>query len=300
MKIGILSFRPIRKKLSYEESRLRKAAEALGHKARVFRAAHCQLMYDSQGERIYYKGKRFPAIDVLIPRASVLSDVEIRVSLIKQFQLMDVPVVNTYRAISRAKNKLRTQQILHSHDIPTPTTVVVDGYESLNFAIDRVGGAPVILKDPFGSYGSGVIIAESKRAARSVLDAIWASTGPKILMVQEYIAESGGKDTRVFVVDGKVVAGMQRSAQAEEFRSNMELGGEATAVEVSKEYAKLAIASTKLLKLDVAGVDIIQTKNGPAILEVNSNPGFRSLERVTEVDVAARIIEFAVRKAKKD
>lgn len=294
MKIGILSFRSPKRQVSYEERRLKKAAEALGHKAQIFRAAKCQLIYDAYGERVFYCSKKFPKIDVLIPRASVLSDVDVRVSVIKQFQLMKMPVVNDYQAISKAKNKLRTQQILHSLGISTPRTVLIEGFAALDFAIDRLGGTPVILKDPFGSYGSGVVIAESKRAARSTLDAIWTRSPHKIVMVQEYIEESEGKDTRVFVVGDKVVAGMERSAQAEEFRSNVELGGETQAVNVSDKYARIALASARALNLEVAGVDIIETKNGPAVLEVNANPGFKALEAITGIDVATPIVERAI------
>jgi ribosomal protein S6--L-glutamate ligase len=294
MKIGILSFRPLYKQASKEERRLKQAALALGHKAQIFRSARCQLVYDEGGERVLYSKKKFPKIDVLIPRASVIANVDIRLSVVKQFQLMGMPVVNKYMSISRAKNKLRTQQILHSLGIPTLRTVVIEDEGSLGYAIDAIGGAPVILKDPFGTFGCGVVIVESKRAARSVLDAIWIKGSKKIVMVQEYVEESEGRDTRVFVVGDKVVAAMERSAQTEEFRSNVELGGVTKGVEVSDEYAQIALKSTKALGLEVAGVDIIETKNGPAVLEVNGNPGFKALEEVTGVDVATPIIEHAL------
>lgn len=297
MKIGILSFRSVSRPTTKEEKMLRKAAIALGHKAQIFRTGKCQLVYDGRGERVLYNKKRFPKIDILIPRASIITNVDIRLSIVKQFQLMGVPVVNEYMPIARAKNKLRTLQVLHSLGIPTLRTVVIEDYSALNDAIDAVGGTPVILKDPFGSYGTGVVIVESKRAARSVLDAIWVNgNSSRIMMVQEYISESEGQDTRVFVVGDKVVAGMTRSAQAEEFRSNVELGGVTAAVEVSDKYAQIAIASTKALGLEVAGVDIIETKRGPAVLEVNGNPGFKALSEITGVDIATPIIEYGIEK----
>lgn len=297
MVIGILSYRSVSRQVTPEERKLKKAAEALGHKAKIFRASKCQLVYDGRGERVLYNGKKFPKIDVLIPRASIISNVDIRLSLVKQFSLMRVPVVNDYLSISKAKNKLRTLQILHALGIPTLRTVVIENYPTLSDAIDKVGGAPVILKDPFGSYGSGVIIAESKRAARSVLDAIWCTgTSHNIMMVQEYVAESGGRDTRVFVVGDKAIAAMERSAQAEEFRSNVELGGVTRAIEITDEYAQIAIKSAKALGLEVAGVDIIETKDGPAVLEVNGNPGFKALEEITGIDVAMPIVEHAIAK----
>ncbi|MBT4385199.1 RimK family alpha-L-glutamate ligase [Candidatus Peregrinibacteria bacterium] len=295
MKIGILSFRPLRKKASKEALRLRQVALAMGHKLQIFRVDSCQLVYDGRGERVFYNGKKFPKIDVLIPRAGIINNVDLRLAPLKQFQLMHMPVVNEYMPIARAKNKLRTMQILHSLGIPTPRTVALNGLASLNMAIDAVGGAPVILKDPFGSFGRGVVIAETKRAAKSVLGMTNLGFGRSI-MIQEYVEESGGRDTRVFVVGDKVIAGMERCAQAEEFRSNVELGGATNAIEVSDKYAKIALASTRALGLEVAGVDIIESKKGPVVLEVNANPGFKALEAVTGIDVATPIIEYAIAK----
>ncbi len=296
MKIGILSFRQAGKRAAVEELRLLQAAKALGHQAFIFRSDSCQLFYDEKNKRVLYNFKRFPKIDVLIPRARVLKDADIRLSLVRQFEEMGIPVVNFALGITRAKNKVHTQQILHQNGIRTPQTVVIENLTALSQAIDMVGGAPVILKDPYGSFGAGVVIAETKRAAKSALGAIWNRANP-VMMVQEYIAESGGKDTRVFVVGGRVLAAMERSAQAEEFRSNVELGGETRAVEISKEYEEMALAATEALGLEVSGVDIIETSRGPAVLEVNSNPGFKALELCTGVDVAGAIIEYAVLKA---
>lgn len=288
MKIGILSFRPVDADFADETLRLKEAAEAMGHSAQIFRSALCQLVYDDKGERVLYEGKPFPKIDLLVPRASILTNVELRLAVVKQFKLMGVPILNGYHAIGRAKNKLRTMQILHSLGIPTPRTVVINNEAALKGAVEAVGGAPVILKDPFGTFGTGVVIVESLRAAKSVLHSL-----RKMIMVQEYIEESGGRDTRVFVVGDRVVAAMERSAQAEEFRSNVELGGVASSVEISDEYAKIALASTRAIGLDYAGVDIIETKNGPAVLEVNGNPGFKALEGVSGVNVAGAIMELA-------
>jgi len=297
MKIGILSFRSVKRRSSKEELRLKQAAKALGVKAQIFRVDRCQLIYDDRGERVYYNQKSFPKIDVLIPRASVLANADIRLAVLRQFELMNIPVINDFQSILLAKNKLRSYQMLHQHGIRIPKTVVIKNHEALNKAIDMVGGTPAIIKDPFGTFGNGVVIIESKRAARSVLDAIWKWT-PREIMIQEYIGESGGRDTRVYIVDGKVVGAMERSAQAEEFRSNMELGGEAKPVKITAEYKKIAIDATKILGLEVSGVDIIETKNGPAILEVNANAGFKALEAITGVDVATQIVEYAIRKAK--
>lgn len=296
MKIGILSFRPPGKQASVEELKLKRAADRLGHKIQIFRVDRCQLIYDGRGERVYYNGKRFPKIDVLIPRAGILNNVDLRLTVLKQFQIMGIPVVNEYMAIARAKNKLRTLQILHSLGIPTPRTVAINALSALDMAIPAVGGSPVIVKDPFGSFGQGVVIAESKRAAKSVLGMVKMGYGRSV-MIQEYVSESEGRDTRVFVVGDKVVASMERSAQAEEFRSNVELGGETKAVVATDKYAQIALASTRALGLDVAGVDIIESKRGPVVLEVNANPGFKALEAITGIDVASAYIEHALAKA---
>ncbi len=293
MKIGILSFRSPDRRPSVEESRLREAGLQLGHKVTIYRSQKCQVVFDDVGGRVLYSGKKFPEVDVLIPRASIIREVDIRLAAVKQFQTMGMPLVNEYTGIVRAKNKFRTQQLLHSLGIPTPTTVVIENTAALDKAIELVGGTPVIIKDPFGTFGTGVVIAESKRAARSVIDAIWKGQSG-LLLIQEYIEESQGRDTRVFVVGDKVVACMERSAQVDEFRSNMELGGDARAVEVSERYAQIAIQSTKALGLDVSGVDIIDTHRGPAVLEVNANPGFKALEKTTGIDVAKAIIEFTL------
>lgn len=296
MRIGVLSFRSKSASFSYEEERIRNAVERGGHEALMYCSAECQVVFDRDKLYIYNGGEKFPKLDLLIPRASFLSDADLKVSIIREFEQMGVKVLNSWNAVVQSKNKVRTQQVLHAKGIPTLKTAVIEGMESLEAAIDMVGGAPVILKEPYGTYGNGVIIAESKRAAKSVLDSIWAKNKQKILMVQEYISESNGEDTRVFVVGEKVVASMKRSAQAWEFRSNVELGAMTEAVDVSEEYKEIAIASTKALGLDYAGVDIIHTQRGPAVLEVNSNPGFKALEAATSVDIAAEIVSYGISK----
>lgn len=296
MKVAILCFRPLEEKLSYEEVRLKRAAIALGYDARTFRAVECELSFDKNGPSVYYRGKPFPKVDVIIPRVSLLEDVSLYASILKQFQLMGVSVLNTYDAVKRAKNKLRTLQILSHYGIPTPRTFVISQRDDLKGAIDRVGGFPVIMKSPFGSWGAGVMIAESFRNALSSLDLIWSARDSKqhMILIQEYVKESKGKDTRVFVVGGEVVASMERSAKKGEFRSNAALGGAGREVSITKEYEDMAIKSAQLLDLEMAGVDIISTKNGPAVLEVNANPGFEELEVATGIDVAKAIVERAV------
>lgn len=298
MKIAILSFEDIGKHATAEECRLVQVSRELGYNSRIFRVDKCQLVYDPNHPRVFYDGKIFPQYDVLIPRPTVLRNVDLQIAIVKQFQLMGMPVVNTFHAISRAKNKLRTMQILDHYGIPIPKTIVVRDLKYINNEIlKQVGGPPVILKTPFGSYGSGVVIAESKRAIMSALNFLWKQSGINIILLQEYMKESKGKDVRIFVVNGKVVGAMMRSAGRGEFRSNIELGGKGEKTQLSEREAEVAIAATKALKLEVAGVDIIRSKKGPFVLEVNANPGFKMLEEVTGINIARQIIEYAVKKA---
>lgn len=294
MRVGILSFRSLDKKIALEEARIRNAARELGYNVKVFRAAECELYFNGGGPELHYKGRKFPKVDVIIPRVSVLNNVDLSASVVRQFEILGVPVLNSFESIVRAKNKLKTLQILSHYGIPIPKTVVISCKEDLKGAIERVGSAPVIIKSPFGSLGSGVVIAESYRAAVSTLDLLWSSSITQILLIQEYVKESKGKDTRVFVVGGKVVATMERSAKKGEFRSNAALGGTGRLVHINREYEDIALKSVELLGLEMAGVDIILTSNGPAVLEVNCNPGFTELEEATGVDVAKAIVKRAV------
>lgn len=300
MKIGILSFQPPGKRAMFEEIRLKNEALALGHKARIFRATRCQLVYDDREPRVLYNGKNISHYDVVIPRVRLLTEVDLRVSVIKQLQLMGIPMFNSYLAITRAKNKLRAMQMLDFYGIPIPRTWVVEGKRYIDEAVKSLGGPPVILKLTSGSYGSGVVIAESKRAIHSALDALISNSTNNIILIQEYIKEAKGSDTRVFVIRGSVIAVMRRQAKRGEFRSNLELGGTAASVDLREDEKSVALRAAKSLNLEVAGVDIIDTKNGPAVMEVNANPGFQGLEEASGVNVARAIIEGAVLFARKN
>lgn len=294
MRIGILSFQPVGKKPTYEEIRMKNEAKLLGFKPKIFRAAKCQLIYGFDAPQVLYDNRLFPRCDVVIPRVRLLTEVDVRVSVMKHLQLMGIPMFNDYLAVTRAKNKLRTLQILDHESIAIPRTVAVEGFRYLDDAIKQVGGLPVILKLTTGSYGSGVIIAESKRALKSAFDAVVSNSSYNIVLIQEYIKEAKGSDTRVFVVSNKIVGAMKRQAKRGEFRSNLELGGKADSVALTSEEASIALRAARALKLEVAGVDIISTKNGPAVMEVNANPGFEGLEEATGVNVAKAIVEMAI------
>lgn len=293
MNIGILSFKSPGSGALPEEIMLKNAAIALGHKARILRVAKCQLIYNG-GSQLFYNGKKFPQIDVLIPRASILTNVMIHLAVLKQFQFMKIPVLNRFINIGRAKNKLWTLQYLHHKKIPIPKTVVLRDMKHLDMAIQELNGPPVILKNTHGSYGNGVVIGESKRAIASALDIMMPIDGKGMVLMQEYVKEAKGRDRRIFIVGGKVVGAMERRARRGEFRANLELGGLGVECDPTEQEAKIAIRAAKVIGLEIAGVDVINGKNGPSVLEVNANPGFKGLQEATGINIADTIIRHAV------
>lgn len=292
LKIGILSFKSSRKK-DKDSVAIKNAAIAMGHTARIFRNANFQFSFDPNKPNLFYKNQKFSPPDVMIVRASVLENVDLEVSSVKQFQLMGVPVVNHYLPIVRAKNKVRTMQILKHEGIPIPRTIVVHNLEYLDEAVNQIGSFPLILKTPNGSLGLGVSIIESRRSLRSMTDLISGSLKEKLIIIQEYVKEAKGKDIRVFVVGGKIIAAMERQAKRGEFRANFHQGGSVALADLSEEEQKMSLAATKAIGLHVAGVDIIRTTEGPKILEVNSNPGLEGITQATGVNVAYHIAKFA-------
>ncbi len=289
MKIAILSFRTAERKASSEEIRLKKNAREKGHVCRIFRAHKFKLVFDRQSPWILYDGKPFPHYDIVVTRPSIIKFVDLYIALIEQMEISGMLVFNKYESILKAKNKIKTMQILDHYGIPIPKTVVVNRPEDIIRASKFVGGFPLIVKEPVGSFGSGVTIVESMRALKSML--IWDKP---MYLLQEYVKYSRGKDLRVFVVNGKVVGSLMRSAQKGEFRSNIELGGKGGPAEITEEEASIALRSVQALDLSYGGVDIMRGKNGPVVLEVNSNPGFKALEEATEADIAGAIIDHAI------
>jgi len=278
---------------------LKNAVEDMGHIAKIYRVEKCQLYFDNRKPLILYKNKPIKGCDVLIPRVSVSGDIDLEISIVKQFQMMGIPVVNDYLPTARAKNKLRTLQILTHRGIPVPRTLIVRKLEFLDEGIEKVGGYPVIIKSAFGSYGVGVAIAESRRSLYSSLDMVWKSTASSIILIQEYVAEAEGSDFRAYVIGDKVVASMQRKAIKGDFRSNLHYGGEALKVKLSAEEQNLAVRATQALGLDVGGVDLLRSKDGPVVMEVNANPGFEGLMKVTGVDIPKEMVKYAVTLCKK-
>ncbi len=305
LRIGILDFTgltaktPTASKTSIKEvNSLRDEIKKAGCLPRTYKVEKCQLYFHGRKSEILYNNKKIIGCDILIPRVSVVSNVDLEISIVKQFQMMDIPVLNEYLPIARAKNKLRTMQILTSKSIPVPRTVVVRKLDYIDEAINLIGGYPAILKTPFGSYGSGVVIVESRRSLYSALDIIWRSAGSNIILIQEYVAEADGSDYRAFVVGDRVVAAMQRTAKAGDFRSNLHLGGAASRVKLTEEEEKLAVRATEALGLQISGVDILRSANGPMIMEVNSNPGFTGLAGISKVNVAKAIVDYSIAFAK--
>jgi len=296
MNIGILSFYNTGKR-DGDAIMLKKAAIALGHKSSILRHKSTQLVFDKQNPRVLHRGKKTSRYDVLIPRASRVSNNDLEAAVVKQFQLMGIPLFNSYSSIVRSKNKLRTLQILDHLDIPIPRTVVVRKMEYLSDAIKKVGGLPVIIKTPYGSLGSGVAIVETKRSLYSALDIIWGSSD--IILIQEYIKASKGKDIRALVVGGKVVAAMERKARKGDFRSNIGQGGVGRVITLSNEEKKLAVEASNALKLQYSGVDLIKDTDHTMIMEVNCNPGLKGISEVSPVDVPTEIIKGAISFAKK-
>lgn len=294
MKIGILSFRPLEQRASEEELELKKIAQELGYDGRIFRSKRFQMVYDKKSPWLLYNGKPFPKYDVVITRPSILKNVSMHLALIEQMEMGGTLLFNKYDSIMKTKNKVKTMQILDDKGIPIPKTVFVNRQDDLKQAADLVGGFPLIVKTPVGSFGAGVTIVESMRALKSFL--LWDRP---MYILQQYVKYSKGKDIRVFVINDAVAGSMMRSAKKGEFRSNIELGGVGKPVEITEEEENIALRSIQALGLHYGGVDIMRGEDGPVVLEVNSNPGFKELEKATGVSIAKGIVEYAVELAQR-
>jgi ribosomal protein S6--L-glutamate ligase len=240
---------------------------------------------------VFHDADRVTGLDGIVPRIGA-SITLYGLAVLRQFEMMGVFTANESQAISRSRDKLRSLQLLSRHDIGIPPTAFARRREDVRSAIRRVGGAPVILKLLEGTQGKGVILAESAKSAESVLDAM-QSLGQDIL-IQAFIEEAGGVDYRAIVVNGHVVAAMSRQAGDGEFRSNLHRGGRAQGIVLEPAYAETAVHAAQVLGLNIAGVDLIPSKDGPMVLEVNSSPGLEGIEGATGVDVAGLIIDFVL------
>src|SRR5467141_299951 len=281
-----------RKKTLYSTRRLIEAANARGFRTRVIDVLRCNLALESEGARLYHKGKEVSGLAVAVPRigASVTS---IGLSVVRHLEAMGVPLLNNASAIARSRDKLAALQQLASASVRIPRTVLARGGGDVRDLVAQVGGLPAILKLIQGTQGVGVMIAHSEAEVESILSTLW-DLGQEILL-QEFIAESRGRDVRALVVGDRVVGAMRREARSGDFRSNLHRGGEGSALELSAEYAQAAVRAARVLGLDVAGVDLLEAEAGPKVMEVNSSPGFEGLERATGLDIAGAIVDHAVR-----
>lgn len=286
MRIAILS-RPNRKNGA---DRLFQAAKKRGHKAQVIDYTKCYCNVEKNKPQIFYKGKPLPHFDAIIPRISISSQ-SYGSAIVRQFEMMNVFTATGSLAFLRARDKLRSMQLLARNGVDIPKTVVARETRDTNELIELVGGAPVIIKIAKGSQGVGVVLAETRKAARSIIQAFYSQNVN--ILVQEFIAEANGEDVRVFVVDGTVVAAMKRKTLDEdEFRSNINLGGVGEPVELTKREGTIAQKAAKIMHLSIAGVDILRSKRGPLVMEVNAFPMLTGIETTTKIDIADKIIEY--------
>jgi ribosomal protein S6--L-glutamate ligase len=284
MKIGILSRNP---KL-YSTKRLKEAASARGHEVRVVDYTRCYMNITSHRPQVLLAGTALK-FDTVIPRIGA-SHTFYGTAVVRQFEMMHTFPLNTSQAISRSRDKLRALQLLAREGIGLPVTGFARSTKDSEGLIQLVGGAPLIMKLLEGTQGAGVVLAETDKAAESVIAAF--SQLDANILVQEFIKEAGGADIRAFVVGGKVVASMKRQGPEGEFRSNLHRGGSATAVKLTPEERSTAVRSAKVLGLRVAGVDMLRSNHGPVVMEVNSSPGLEGIEQSSGKDVAGTVIEY--------
>ncbi len=285
MKIVILS-RPNRKNGS---DRLAEAARARGHDVQIVDYTKCYCNIEKNNPQVYYEGAPFTGVDAIIPRISIANQSYGSV-IIRQFEMMNVFSTTGSLAFLRARDKLRSTQLLARRGIDIPKTAFARGTEDVEEIIDMVGGTPLIIKLTRGSLGVGVVLAETRSAARAIIQA-FNSQGVNIL-IQEFIKESAGIDLRVFVIDGEVCGAMKRTAEGEEFRSNVHLGGKTEVITLNKKERSLAIRAAAAMNLAIAGVDLLLSQRGPLVMEVNSFPMLEGIEEATGRDIASQIIAY--------
>ncbi len=293
MNIAILSRDP---KL-YSTKRLKEAGEKRGHKVEIIDHMKCVLLIEKKNPMVWYNGRRLDYFDAIIPRIGA-SVTFYGAAVVRQFEMMKVFTAVESQALIRSRDKLRSLQILSRAGLGLPKTIFMDYSRDTEGIIEAVGGAPVVIKLLEGTQGLGVVLAENKKAAQSVIEAFH---GVKTrIIVQEFIKEAKGADIRAFVVNGEVVGSMRRQATREgEFRSNLHRGGVATLVKLDRHEKHAAIEAAKKMGLGVAGVDMLNSKRGPLIIEVNSSPGLEGIEGATKLDIAGKIFQYIEKNAGK-
>ncbi|HMM82538.1 MAG TPA: 30S ribosomal protein S6--L-glutamate ligase [Terrimesophilobacter sp.] len=285
MKLAILSRAPH----AYSTQRLRAAAVQRGHTVKVLNTLRFAIDLSGPEPDLQYRGKLLSDYDAILPRIGN-SITYFGTAVVRQFEQMDVYTPNTANGITNSRDKLRATQILSRHNIGMPATTFVHSRADVRLAIERVGGAPVVIKLLEGTQGIGVILAPELKVAEAIIETLH-STNQNVL-IQSFISESRGKDIRALVVGDRVVAAMRRSAVGDEFRSNVHRGGTVESVALTPDYEQAAVRSAQIMGLRVAGVDMLEGKDGPLVMEVNSSPGLEGIESATGLDVAGAIIDY--------
>ncbi|OEY66857.1 30S ribosomal protein S6--L-glutamate ligase [Marinobacter sp. X15-166B] len=285
MKIAILSRNPS----LYSTRRLVEEGLNRGHEVRVVDVLHCYMNITSAKPSIHYHGETLDGFDVVIPRIGA-SVTFYGTAVLRQFEMMGVFPMNESVAISRSRDKLRSLQLLARKGVGMPVTGFANKPDNVPELIKMVGGAPVVIKLLQGTQGIGVVLAETRKAAESVIEAFMGLKAD--ILVQEFVKEAGGADIRCFVIGDKVIAAMKRQALEGEFRSNLHRGGTASLVRISPEERRTAVAAAKAMGLNVAGVDLLRSSRGPLVMEVNSSPGLEGIENATGKNVAGLILNW--------
>lgn len=290
MKIAILS----RDGTLYSCKRLREAASRRGHQVEILDPLSCYMTINPAASAMHYKGRQLPHYDAVIPRiGSAITFYG--TAVLRQFEMLGSYPLNESVAITRARDKLRSLQLLARQGIDLPLTGIAHSPDDTSDLIDMVGGAPLVVKLVEGTQGIGVVLAETRQAAESVIDAFRGLNAH--ILVQEYIKEAKGRDIRCLVVGDSVVAAIERQAKEGDFRSNLHRGGVARIAEISPRERDIALRAARTMGLDVAGVDILRAERGPLVMEVNASPGLEGVEKTTGIDVATQMIEWAERHA---
>jgi ribosomal protein S6--L-glutamate ligase len=290
MNIAILS----RNSKLYSTKRLIEAANERGHQARVIDVLRCYMNITSHRPSMHYKGEELTGYDAVIPRIGA-SVTFYGTAVLRQFEMLGTYPLNESVAITRARDKLRSLQLLSRKGIGLPITGFAHAPDDIPDLIKMVGGAPLVIKLLEGTQGIGVVLAETQKAAESVIEAFMGLHTN--ILVQEYIKEAGGADIRCFVIGEKVVAAMKRQAKEGEFRSNLHRGGSASLIRITPEERSTAVRAARTMGLNVAGVDILRSNHGPVVMEVNSSPGLEGIESATGKDVAGMVIQFIEKNA---
>lgn len=288
MRIAILS----RNAGLYSTQRLVEAGRDRGHDMVVLDHQKCVLSIEKAHPQIFYKGTEIAEIDAIIPRIGA-SVTFYGAAVIRQFEMMKVFTSCESQALVRSRDKLRCMQLLARAGLGMPKTAFASSPKDVDNLLNQVGGVPVVIKLLEGTQGIGVVLAETHNSAKSMIEAFMDLEAN--ILVQEFIKEAGGADIRAFVVDGQIVGSMKRQGASGDFRSNLHRGGSATVLKLTEEEKKTAIKAAKSVGLAIAGVDMLQSKNGPLVLEVNSSPGLQGIEGATKVDIAGKIIEYVER-----